>query len=144
MLESKDNSLTEILQKRGIKPTAMRILVLRSLIETSETLTLRQMEDILYPADRSTIFRTLTLFEQQHLVHSINDGSGSTRYEFCHSHQHNDHDDSHPHFRCLHCQRTICISEQRIPSIMLPEGYQVSQINYIITGICPDCVQSQS
>ena len=139
MHETKGHSLIEMLQERRVKPTAMRQLVLQCLIGSNEALTLRQIEEKLIEADRSTIFRTLTLFEQQHLIHSINDGSGSTRYEYCHSHHHNTHDDRHPHFRCLHCQRTICLTEQRIPSIALPEGYQVSQVNYIITGICPDC-----
>lgn len=143
MQESKDQVLIEKLQERGVKPTAMRLLVLQCLIGSSEALTLRQIEEKLIEADRSTIFRTLALFEQQHLIHSINDGSGSTRYEFCRSHHHNAHDDRHPHFRCLHCQRTICLTEQRIPSIVLPEGFQVSQVNYIITGICPDCAAAE-
>lgn len=143
MQETKDNTLIETLQERGVKPTAIRLLVLQCLIDSSEALTLRQIEERLIEADRSTIFRTLTLFEQQHLIHSINDGSGSARYEYCHSHHHHAHDDRHPHFRCLQCQRTICLTEQRIPSIMLPEGYQASQINYIITGLCPDCAATK-
>lgn len=143
MQENKNHSLIETLQERGVKPTAMRLLVLQCLIGSSEALTLRQIEEKLIEADRSTIFRTLTLFEQQHLIHSINDGSGSTRYEFCRSHYHNTHDDRHPHFRCVHCQRTICLTELKIPSIVLPEGYQVDQVNYIITGICPDCAAAK-
>lgn len=131
--------LVELLQARSIKPTAMRLLVLKCLVESGETLTLRQIEDMLYPADRSTIFRTLSLFEQHHLLHTIDDGSGSARYEVCHSHHHSDDDDRHPHFRCLRCGRTFCLPEQRIPKVELPEGYQVQQVNYVITGICAEC-----
>lgn len=131
--------LVELLQARSIKPTAMRLLVLKCLVEEGETLTLRQIEDMLYPADRSTIFRTLSLFEQHHLLHTIDDGSGSARYEMCHSHHHSDDDDRHPHFRCLRCGRTFCLPEQRIPKVELPEGYQVQQVNYVITGICAEC-----
>lgn len=131
--------LVELLQARSIKPTAMRLLVLKCLVEAGETLTLRQIEDRLYPADRSTIFRTLSLFEQHHLLHTIDDGSGSARYEVCHSHHHSDDDDRHPHFRCLRCGRTFCLPEQRIPKVELPEGYQVQQVNYVITGICAEC-----
>lgn len=138
MQEHTEQHLVELLQARNIKPTAMRLLVLRCLTEASETLTLRQMEEILYPADRSTIFRTLTLFEQQHLLHTIDDGSGSARYEICLSH-HDDDDDRHPHFRCLRCGRTICLFGQRIPEVELPEGYQAQQTNYVITGLCPEC-----
>ena len=144
MQNAKDNTFIQSLQEHGVKPTAIRLLVLQCLIESNEALTLRQIEEKLIEADRSTIFRTLTLFEQQHLIHSINDGSGSTRYEICHSHYHNNFDDRHPHFRCLQCQRTICLVTQQIPTIELPEGYQVNQINYIITGVCPDCANRQS
>ena len=100
-------NLTELLTSRGIKPTSMRLLVLRSLIEANSTLSLRELEETLLPADRSTIFRTLTLFEQQHLVHTIDDGSGSARYEICLSEHNDEEDDRHLHFRCLHCGRTI-------------------------------------
>lgn len=143
MQETNEQHYTEILLERGVKPTAMRLLVLRCLIDSNEALTLRQVEEKLMPADRSTIFRTLTLFEQQHLIHTINDGSGSTRYEICHSHHHNSHDDRHPHFRCLKCERTICLPDLRIPTIALPEGYHIDQISYIITGICPDCATTK-
>lgn len=142
--ETNEQQDIELLQNRGVKPTAMRLLVLRSLIDSNEALTLRQLEEKLISADRSTIFRTLTLFEQQHLIHTINDGSGSMRYEICHSHHHNSHDDRHPHFRCLQCKRTICLLDQTIPPITLPKGYEVDQISYIVTGICPDCVNRQS
>ncbi len=144
MQRNTEQYLIELLQTRNIKPTAMRLLVLKCLVEAGETLTLRQIEDILYPADRSTIFRTLSLFEQQHLLHSINDGSGSARYEVCHSHHHSNDDDRHPHFRCLRCGRTICLFEQRIPKVDLPEGFQVQQVNYVITGICSECSTSDT
>ena len=139
MQENKNHSLIETLQERGVKPTAMRLLVLQCLIGSSEALTLRQIEEKLIEADRSTIFRTLSLFEQHHLLHTIDDGSGSARYEMCHSHHHSDDDDRHPHFRCLRCGRTFCLPEQRIPKVELPEGYQVQQVNYVITGICAEC-----
>ena len=131
--------LVELLQARSIKPTAMRLLVLKCLVEAGETLTLRQIEDMLYPADRSTIFRTLLLFEEHHLRHSIDDGSGSVRYEICHSHHHDTFDDRHPHFRCIQCKRTICLTDTQVPTISLPKGFQAHQVNYVITGICNQC-----
>lgn len=136
-MEEKD--LVALLQAHGVKPTAMRLLVLRLLLETRQTLTLREMEDALYPADRSTIFRTLILFERCHLLHCIDDGSGSARYEICLSHHHDDDDDRHLHFRCLQCGRTLCLTEQKIPAVVLPEGFRIHHINCVITGICPDC-----
>ena len=121
----------------------MRILVLRQLATSNQTLTLRELEELLHPADRSTIFRTLSVFEEQHLVHAIDDGSGATRYELCHAH-HSSHDnDLHPHFRCLRCGQTICLTELQMPAITLPEGFHVHRINYIVTGICGNCTKRE-
>ena len=139
MQENKNHSLIETLQERGVKPTAMRLLVLQCLIGSSEALTLRQIEEKLIEADRSTIFRTLLLFEEHHLLHSIDDGSGSVRYEICHSHHHDTFDDRHPHFRCIQCKRTICLTDTQVPTISLPKGFQAHQVNYVITGICNQC-----
>lgn len=133
-----------MMKEHGVKPTAMRMLVLRCIVEAGETLTLRQIEEELCTADRSTIFRTLCLFEQHHLLHSIHDGSGSVRYEACHSsHNHENDDDRHPHFRCLRCGRTICISECRIPKVELPEGFQAERVDYVVTGVCAACSDNE-
>lgn len=139
MTEINAQQLTERLASHQIKPTAMRLLVLRQLMEAGQTLTLRELEEALAPADRSTIFRTLNLFVQQHMAHVIDDGSGATRYEICHGHHDDDDDDRHPHFRCIHCGRTICLTEQRMPPIALPEGFVSHHSNYIITGLCAEC-----
>ena len=136
-----EEGIIKYLHEHHIKPTAMRILVLRCLMNEQQTLSLRQIEEKLHPADRSTIFRTLTLFEKHHLIHSIDDGSGATRYEMCHS-QHDDTDnDQHAHFRCTQCGNTICLQDQRIPQIELPQGYTIHHSNYIIIGVCPKCSQ---
>lgn len=131
--------LVEFLSERKVKPTAMRILVLRQLMESDYSLTLRQLEELLHPADRSTIFRTLSLFEQKHLVHTIDDGSGATRYEVCNAGHMSEDTDQHPHFRCLHCGQTICLTHHRMPSIVLPDGFVRHHANYIITGLCAKC-----
>lgn len=134
------NEQEEKLLHHGIRPTAMRMLVLECFSKADHTLTLRDLETLLHPADRSTIFRTLTLFERHGLLHLIDDGGGATRYELCHSrHDDGEHDDHHLHFRCLQCGRTICLNEHRVPAVELPEGFSVQRINYIAIGTCPDC-----
>ena len=41
------------------------------------------LEDKLDTVDKSTIFRTLTLFLSHHLIHGVDDGSGSLKYAVC-------------------------------------------------------------
>ena len=69
------------LEHRGVKLTAMRLLVYQELEQAHRPLSLRELEDRMQTAERSTIFRTLTLLLQHHLIHAIEDGSGSLRYE---------------------------------------------------------------
>lgn len=132
-------SLEEKLEHRGVKLTAMRLLVYQELERAHRPLSLRELEDRMPTAERSTIFRTLTLLLQHHLIHAIEDGSGALRYEACHGHDECTIDDQHIHFYCEQCHRTFCFHDTKIPQVSLPEGFQVSSINYMVKGLCPDC-----
>jgi len=129
----------EVLEAHGIRPTALRILVLEAMETFSDTFSLADLETATDGLDRSSIFRTLTLFAEHHLLHVIDDGSGATKYCVCH----NDHacriEEMHCHFHCEACGRTFCLDHTLIPVIRYPAGYDVRRINYLITGLCPDC-----
>lgn len=128
-----------ILESKGITPTPVRKLVYKCLSEASASMSLSDMEKILESIDKSTISRTLSLFRNHHLLHSFNDGSGSVKYELCKAKEEDIDDDTHVHFRCEQCGDTICLSSIRIPEVILPEGYSIHEVNYIITGICGRC-----
>lgn len=134
-----DNRIEQRLTHRGVKLTAMRLLVYEQLEQARQPLSLRELEDRMQTADRSTIFRTLALLQQHHLVHSIEDGSGVLKYEVCHGHDECTIDDQHTHFYCQRCHRTFCFHETRIPQVDLPEGFQMYSINYMVKGLCPNC-----
>lgn len=136
-----DTLFEERLLSHGVKPTAMRLLVLRTLAEAEQTLTLRDLEERLYPAERSTLFRTLTLFQLHNLVHCIEDGSGSARYEACKGEHHGDDDDQHIHFHCTLCGRTFCLTDIPVPPLSLPEGFESMAVNCVVSGICPQCAK---
>lgn len=129
------------LTERGVKPTAMRLLVYHELDKAQHPLSLKELEERMVTADRSTIFRTLTLLLQHHLVHGIEDGSGAMKYEICHGQHQCTPQDQHSHFYCERCQRTFCLHETPIPVVDLPQGFQATTINYMIKGICPECSQ---
>ena len=128
-------------EQRGVKLTAMRLLVFQELERAHRPLSLRELEDRMPTADRSTIFRTLTILLNHHLVHPIEDGSGSLRYEACCSNDHHSHDDQHIHFYCESCHRTFCFRETKIPRTTLPEEFQMTSINYMVKGLCPNCAR---
>ena len=129
------------LESRGVKATSTRLLVYRALARHRRPLSLRELDDELDTVDRSSIFRTLTLFLTHHLVHAIEDGTGVAKYEVCRGEDHCSPDDQHIHFFCTRCQRTFCFHTIHIPTIRLPEGFQTEGVNYLVKGVCPDCTQ---
>lgn len=132
----------EILSIKGVKPTANRVLVLRTLLNTERPVSLSELEDELPYMDKSSIFRTLTLFKEHHVTHEIDDGT-TLKYEACHSEHECSVSDMHTHFHCEVCQQTICLHDIQIPTVQLPEGYETHAINYMIKGICPQCAKKQ-
>ena len=131
--------IEDILKQVGIAPTPTRKLVYRCLMESQAPKSLAEIETELESVDKSTISRTLSILRKHHLLHSLNDGSGSVKYELCHSLDHENQDDTHVHFRCEKCGTTICLTSINVPYVELPEGFIPNEINYIITGICGHC-----
>ncbi|MDE7072537.1 MAG: transcriptional repressor [Bacteroidales bacterium] len=120
------------LEQKGVKPTAIRKLVFKALLSATEPLSLAQLELALETVDKSTIFRTVTLFLEHHLVHAFEDGSGSLKYEICQNPYGCSVEDMHIHFYCRNCQKTYCLPSAHIPAITLPEGFVAESVNYTI------------
>lgn len=132
--------LEKILEAKNINPTAMRILVLDFLMQTSAAASLTDVEKGMYPADRITLYRTLKTFQEKGLVHSIEDGSGSSKYALCSSEcDDNNHHDLHVHFYCNSCKETICLEKSAIPQVKLPAGFNVEEMSLLVKGICDLC-----
>ena len=130
---------TQLLEAHGIKPTANRIVVVRELSRSLRPATLAELEAKILTIDKSNIFRALTLFREQHLVHVIEGGSEGVRYELCHSHDDEHDEDIHPHFYCEQCGQTYCLDYTDIPDIKLPAGFEKKSANLMIKGKCPNC-----
>ena len=134
-----ENNYTTLLEEHNIKPTANRLIVLRTLDGAGRPMSLTELENKILTIDKSGIFRTLSLFREQHLVHVIEDGGDGVRYELCHSHDDDVDDDLHVHFYCEQCQQTYCLDHIPVPGIDLPAGFIMSSVNYMVKGICPHC-----
>ena len=135
--------MTEIekrLNDHNVRPTAMRILIYKYLAQQEIAKALLDVENAFAKAERSTIFRTLKTFEENGIVHQIDDGSGITKYALCEQGCNCEiEQDLHLHFRCSNCNETICLTEHKIPHINLPDGYVAEDVNLVVTGICEKC-----
>lgn len=130
----------QLLLRRKIKPTAMRLIVLKFLMQHKHAVSLKDLEAHLESTDRVTLFRTLKTFEVHKVIHSINDGSGAVKYGLCLDNCECDYpQDVHIHFHCKVCNETKCLHKVKVPAINLPESFSAEEANVVIKGICDTC-----
>ncbi len=134
-----EKQCVELLEHHGVKPTANRIVVVKALEAAGRPMSLSELEYKILTIDKSGVFRALTLFKEHHLVHVIEDGGDGVRYELCHSHDGEVDDDLHVHFYCERCRRTYCLEDIPIPEVVLPAGFEMTSVNFMVKGICPQC-----
>lgn len=128
----------DLLAKRDIQPTAIRILVLRTMMQAGRSVSLLDLETMLDTVDKSTIFRTLTLFLSHHLIHSIDDGTGSFKYAVCSDSCSCDVSDLHTHFHCEKCNKTFCFTNIPTPVVasrIYAEQHQLCTERHL-SGLC--------
>ncbi len=134
----------KILKEHAIRPTAVRLLIFKGVVEYAAPFSLEELYNYLSTIDRSTVFRALTLFEEEHLLHSFEDGSGKRKYCYHHpssamADEASRHTCRHIHATCRVCGRSMCIPSQDVPVVALPIDFEVENINYIVTGVCNNC-----
>jgi Fur family ferric uptake transcriptional regulator len=90
--------------------------------------------------DRVTIYRTLQVFLEKGLIHSIPTADNSIRYALCRDNcSAGHHRDDHIHFVCNSCGNTVCLEDTTIPAIRLPRGFTAEQVEMVVSGICKRC-----
>lgn len=138
-MEDEASRFADLLLCHGIKPTANRIIIVEALADADRPLSMTELEDKVESIDKSNVFRCLNTFREHHLVHTIEDGGDSVRYELCLSTDEGHDDDMHVHFYCEQCHKTFCLPDTPVPSVNLPEGYVMDSVNYVIKGMCAHC-----
>jgi Fur family ferric uptake transcriptional regulator len=137
-----NSSVIKILEDKKVKPTPMRMLVLEQLILQPQNLTLSDIEKLLYPADRITIYRTLQTFVKNGIAHSIDTINHGVCYALCSdSCAFEIHTESHPHFYCEKCKKVSCNNDFSYSvEKNSTRKYKIGKIEVYIKGICPDCL----
>lgn len=109
------------------------------MLRAERAVSLLDLENLLDTVDKSTLFRTVTLFCPTISIHSIDDGTGSLKYAVCGDSCACAVEDLHTHFNCEYCHKTFCLEGIPTPVVELPKGFTLKSINYVLKGICPDC-----
>lgn len=137
--------MTEIektLKNKSVRPTAMRILIYKYMASKNTAVALTDIENAFDKAERTTLYRTLKTFEEKGLVHQIDDGTNISKFALCEPGCNCEIDqDLHLHFHCSNCDKTVCLTEHKIPHINLPQGYVAEDANLVIKGVCDSCSQ---
>lgn len=111
------------------------------LLNSSETaLSHSEIQQILDGlCDRVTIYRVLDRLVDEDLIHKVVNIDGGMKYASCYHQQTTHHNHNHIHFSCKKCETVTCL-ENIEPSFQLPKNYKISEVNFTVSGICPQCL----
>lgn len=127
------------LKDNGIKPTAVRINVLSVLMDSRTAVSAKEVEIRLESIDKVTLYRTLKIFEQNKIVHTIQDGTNELKYAACEEGCECAPEDQHVHFHCEKCDETYCLTKAQIPPVSIPMSFTPKSVSMVFQGLCSSC-----
>ena len=135
------DQVVDILKRNHLSVTDSRKVILDLFLQHSHgALRHSDIEKTLNSLDRVTIYRTLQVFANKGIIHSIPNSEGAASYALCTSGcQEGHHHDDHVHFICTVCRETTCLENVHIPRMSLPAGYEIHKVEMVITGVCKKC-----
>ena len=127
-------SITSKLREAGIRPSTVRIHVLKYLQEQRN----HPSADIIYTAlledlpglSRASIYNTLAILEKRGLINSLSIKPLESRYDSA--------VDNHGHIKCENCGK---IFDFELPNLKFKgiEKFKISKQEITLWGICPKC-----
>jgi Fur family ferric uptake transcriptional regulator len=140
MTEEQEVFLKHI-QKKGLKRTAQRDLILDIFLRTEAHLSSEDLYRLVQKEDASvgqtTVYRTLKLLSEAGLAREVRFGDGRTHYEHNYKHQH------HDHMICSECGKIIEFFSAELEalqdSMAAKHRFHITQHLLRIIGICAEC-----
>ncbi len=138
------NDVNNKLRSKEYKLTPQRELILRVLLENKDLhLSAEDVYNLVKKKSPevglATVYRTLELFFDNNIIHSIDFGDGRKRYEF------GDQSQAHHHHHaiCLKCGKIIEVNEDLLEELetQVLNDYNFKVVNHElkIYGYCKDC-----
>jgi len=140
MSEEQEVFLNHI-QKKGLKRTAQRDLILDVFLRTERHLSNEDLYRLVQEQDASvgqtTVYRTLKLLTEAGLAREVRFGDGRTHYEHNYKHEH------HDHMICSECGKIIEFYSAELEALQdamaAKHRFEISQHLLRIIGICAEC-----
>ena len=140
--------VVNIIKDHNLSNTDARRQILALFLTANRALSHQEIEKIAGETlDRVTIYRTLGILLEHHILHSVPNNDSRVLYAIC---KHDDeeetvtpqnehvHVDNHVHFACEVCKTVTCL-ETEVPKIAISNRYKVKNTQYIANGICNKC-----
>lgn len=136
----------EHIQKRGLRRTAQRDLILDIFLKTEEHLSSEDLYWLIQKEDESightTVYRTLKLLTDAGLAREVRFGDGKTYYEHHYDHEH------HDHIICTECGKVVEFFSPEIEALQdemaAKFGFKLTHHSLRILGLCEDCQKEDS
>lgn len=135
---NRNNVALKFLKMKSVRTTIAKTEIQDLIVSSSVALSHSEIQKSLEGlCDRVTIYRVLERLMEEGVIHKIVNVDGVIKYAGCHScsvkHSHN-----HIHFSCQKCKSVTCLDDVE-PSFKLPKNYKVSEMNFTLSGLCPQC-----
>jgi Fur family ferric uptake transcriptional regulator/Fur family zinc uptake transcriptional regulator len=132
-----------LLKTSGLRVTPGRTEILKFMIEAGRPLAHAEIQDAIDGLDRVTLYRTLANFVENKVAHQVQGPDGAWR--FCaHKPDHDGCPGNHPHFLCTVCGKMICLADQKLVRVDVPDGYEVEGKQFVVYGKCGVCAKTDS
>lgn len=130
-------TLSRVLKQHKVSHTKTRQAVF-DLLTKSEPLTMRELAEKLPSVNRSSVYRTIDLFEQTGIVHRLPIG-WKYKIELTNSYQ-----PHHHHITCLSCNMSTPFQEddyleELLASIAKNEDFVLQNHQIELQGLCANC-----
>jgi Fur family ferric uptake transcriptional regulator len=133
------------IQKKGLKRTSQRELILDVFLRTEEHLSNEDLYQLVKKEDptvgQTTVYRTLKILTDAGLAREVRFGDGRTHYEHNYKHQH------HDHMICSECGKIIEFFSAELEAIQdqmaAKHDFEIRQHLLRMIGICSECRREQ-
>ncbi len=133
-------SVPDKLRAAGLRRTPARVSVLARIESLDRPVTHADLraEPALEGLDDVTLYRTLAALAEGGLVHRVHGIDGTWRYcaqppgvVGCPG--------NHAHFLCTSCGGMVCLRDQPMPRVRVPEGAEAHGRHFLVYGRCAGC-----
>jgi Fur family transcriptional regulator, ferric uptake regulator len=136
-----ESKIDQLLRENQLSVTGSRKKILELFLQSNGALAHGDIEKKTGEKfDRVTVYRTLQTFLEKGIIHHIPTTDNSIRYALCIDNcSEGHHHDNHVHFVCSECGTTTCLADVTIPEVKLPGGFQPTEYQMVVTGLCKAC-----